>query len=245
MGLISKTVTMKWNGRNKKWFESKGYVYTKMGEEFEVRVEDLFENSDFLVVAKCDGCGEIKKIPWNNYLGHVKSIGKYYCKKCANQGHQKFKSFHDWCIEKHCDHLLERWDYDLNQCSPNNITYSTHENFFFKCSNDKHPSELINIHQFVNNSKHKVNIEHFSCKLCNSFEQWCLENNRQDILDRWDYELNQCKPIDIFKKTSEKYYFRCPQGLHKSELKQISSFLHLDIMALWIVKLVIPLHNGE
>ena len=27
-----------------------------------------------------------------------------------------------------------------------------------------------------------------SCGLCITFEDWCIENNRQDILDRWDYD---------------------------------------------------------
>jgi len=57
-----------------------------------------------------------------------------------------------------------------------------------------------------------------------SFKQWCINNNRQDILDRWDYELNNFKPDDICFSTHKKAYFKCPRGLHKSELKFINSF---------------------
>jgi len=58
-----------------------------------------------------------------------------------------------------------------------------------------------------------------------SFEQWCIENNRQDILDRWDYELNNnIIPSEILYATNKKYYFKCPRELHKSELKYINSF---------------------
>jgi len=58
-----------------------------------------------------------------------------------------------------------------------------------------------------------------------SFEQWCLENNYQDILDRWDYELNNCKPSEVcYRSSKNKYYFKCPIGIHKSELKRISDF---------------------
>ena len=39
-----------------------------------------------------------------------------------------------------------------------------------------------------------------------SFEKWCLDNNRQDILDRWDYELNYLKPYDVPSKSSKKYW---------------------------------------
>ena len=65
-----------------------------------------------------------------------------------------------------------------------------------------------------------------------SFEQWCIENNREDILDRWDYNLNKCKPSEISYGTKKKYYFKCSRGLHKSELKDINSFTsgHKSIM---------------
>ena len=73
-----------------------------------------------------------------------------------------------------------------------------------------------------------------SCGLCYTLKNWCLENNRQDILDRWDYELNNCSPDDISYCTSKKYYFKCPKGIHKSEIKDIHSFvsnLHEGTMA--------------
>jgi len=54
-----------------------------------------------------------------------------------------------------------------------------------------------------------------------SFEQWCIENNYQNILDGWDYNLNNCKPSEITYRMSRRYYFKCPIGLHKSELKYI------------------------
>jgi len=62
-----------------------------------------------------------------------------------------------------------------------------------------------------------------------SFKQWCIENKRQDFLDRWDYKLNECSPKDILYGIAKKYYFKCPMGLHKSELKQINSITsHLN-----------------
>lgn len=32
-------------------------------------------------------------------------------------------------------------------------------------------------------------------KIKYSFEQWCIDSNRKDILDRWDYTLNSKKNI--------------------------------------------------
>lgn len=56
-----------------------------------------------------------------------------------------------------------------------------------------------------------------------SFYDWCVENNKQDLLDRWDYELNKCNPKEVCFGSGVKYYFKCKRGLHKSELKCIHS----------------------
>lgn len=57
--LISKTVKMRWNSKNKSFYENKGYTYTKMKDEFEIRVEDLKKGSNILIKVKCDYCGSI------------------------------------------------------------------------------------------------------------------------------------------------------------------------------------------
>jgi len=57
-----------------------------------------------------------------------------------------------------------------------------------------------------------------------SFEQWCIENSKQDVLDRWDYKLNNKNPSEINYGTNDKYYFKCPRKLHISELKNINLF---------------------
>jgi len=58
-----------------------------------------------------------------------------------------------------------------------------------------------------------------------SFFQWCIENNRKDILDRWDYKLNTFIPDEISYGSIKKYYFKCPRNIHESELKNINSFV--------------------
>lgn len=50
-----------------------------------------------------------------------------------------------------------------------------------------------------------------------SFAEWCRDNDHQDWLDRWDYELNKIRPEDVASGSNKKYYFKCPRGLHPSE----------------------------
>ena len=59
----------------------------------------------------------------------------------------------------------------------------------------------------------------YSCK--QTFEKWCLENNHQDYIDLWDYELNELTPSDIPYGTKQRYYFKCPNGIHKSDTRRI------------------------
>lgn len=50
-----------------------------------------------------------------------------------------------------------------------------------------------------------------------SFYDWCIENNRMDLNDRFDIELNGCSSKDVGFKSNLKWWFKCPQGLHESE----------------------------
>ena len=107
--LISKTVKIKWCSNNKEWYLSKGYIFTKMYNEFEVKVEDLQDGSNVNVKVKCDNCEKTWNVQWNNYLKCVKDNKTYFCNKCATKlfGVQKSnitrfknsKSFYDWCYK--------------------------------------------------------------------------------------------------------------------------------------------------
>jgi len=63
-------------------------------------------------------------------------------------------------------------------------------------------------------------------KKSNSFHDWCIENNREDVLDRWDYDKNEKTPYEITHGTNKKYYIKCENGVHVSELKKISNFVY-------------------
>ena len=161
--LLTTTVKVKWHRNNKEWYINKNYPFTKIGDEFIVKVEDLSDkNNNIKVEVKCDceNCKNpnVKLTNWYIYKKSILKYGKYYCKNCATQ-------------------LFAR-------------------------------DKMIKTR--IKNGK--------------SFEQWCLENNRQDVLDRWDYELNDKKPNEITHSTKKKYYLKCPRGLHKSELKSICDF---------------------
>ncbi len=55
-------------------------------------------------------------------------------------------------------------------------------------------------------------------KIKYSFKQMCIDTNRLDILNRWDYEKNKVDPNDVSAHTNIQRWLKCPRGIHTSEL---------------------------
>ena len=130
------------------------------------------------------------------------------------------KSFYDWCIENNHEDWLLLWDYELNGCSPKEVSRGTQKKYYFKCPKGLHESEQKWLHSFANSGIV------LKCNQCNSFEQWCIKNNHEDWLELWDYSLNKCSPSEISYSTHNKYFFKCKNGIHKSEKKTIHNLVN-------------------
>lgn len=50
-----------------------------------------------------------------------------------------------------------------------------------------------------------------------SFYDWCVENNRMDLNDRFDAEKNGCTTKEVGYKSNLKWWFKCPRGLHDGD----------------------------
>lgn len=224
MGLISKTVFTRWNGNNKQWYIEKGYIFTKHNDILEVNIEDLPDKSNIYVEVKCDclDCKEphLKLVRWADYKSCVDKNNAYYCIKCAQKlyGFKNLSnallvknkiSFEDWCIQNNHLDVLERFDVQLNNYKPNEICFSTHKKYYFKCPKGIHESELKNINSFIC-GKYSGTIE---CKQCNSFGQWGIDNICEDFLDKyWDYENNTIDPWKIsYGNSINKVWIKCQE----------------------------------
>jgi transcription elongation factor Elf1 len=120
------------------------------------------------------------------------------------------QSVYDWCISNNRLDILDRWDYNLNLKHPNDISIYSKDCFYLICANGVHESSKF---QIATLSKHNSLLE---CKYCLSFGHWCVINNRQDLFDRWDYDLNKTTPMETARTSPNKYYFKCPRGIHES-----------------------------
>lgn len=73
-------IKVKWDARTRKWYEQKGYSFTKTGDEFMVKAEDLSHGNKKKVKVVCDYCGDIIYVTYKDYVNYKGE--KYACKKC-------------------------------------------------------------------------------------------------------------------------------------------------------------------
>ena len=45
-----------------------------------------------------------------------------------------------------------------------------------------------------------------------SFYDWCIENNRVDILEEWNYEKNTISPKDVSLNSAKELWWKCKEG---------------------------------
>jgi hypothetical protein len=80
--ILSEYIEIKWHATNKKYFIDNGYIFTKIGDKFSVKINDLKKGSHVLIHVKCDICGNEKYISYKRYNKNIKS-GEYYA--CSNK----------------------------------------------------------------------------------------------------------------------------------------------------------------
>jgi hypothetical protein len=82
--LITKYTTLKWNSSIKKRYTELGYIFTKMNDEFQVKVEHLSKGSHATIEYKCEYCGKIIPIEYRIYLRHKNEsiTNKDACNDC-------------------------------------------------------------------------------------------------------------------------------------------------------------------
>lgn len=81
--IVTKEVEVKWTNRNKEWYQSKGYQFTKLRDKFMVKTSDLTVGASNKVEVKCDYCGITKVKPYFKYVSsHENADTKDACSKC-------------------------------------------------------------------------------------------------------------------------------------------------------------------
>jgi hypothetical protein len=82
--LLTKEVSVKWCGTNRSYYESRGYIFTKMYEPFIVSIEDLTEGSSATVSYQCDKCKTVKPTMYSAYVKRRKNNPDYVSDLCGS-----------------------------------------------------------------------------------------------------------------------------------------------------------------
>ena len=110
-------------------------------------------------------------------------------------------TFYSWCIRNNKGKYLDLWNYDKNDITPYEVSYRDNtKKFYFKCEKGIHEDFLKGINN-LRNSKDLI------CPRCNSFYQWCIDNNRQDIIDAWDKEKNIVSMDLVSSHSGKSFWF--------------------------------------
>jgi len=104
----------------------------------------------------------------------------------------------DYKIEYSCDGCGK--EFQTTYCAYNNRKQRIEGDFCQKCAVKDGAMR-----------SYKTNLEKSK-----SFYDWCMDENRLDLLERWDEELNTENPKDVSYKSNKKFFFLCPDGIHES-----------------------------
>lgn len=128
-------------------------------------------------------------------------------------------SFANWCEDNNRMDLIDRWDYDLNNISPSNVSYKSNKKYWFKCPENKHDSQLFNI-QYLPAGKQN----NLVCKKCNSFAQYIINEFGERFLKEIWAEDNVIDPWSIASKSSKKAIFICENNHSHKYVKEIEKY---------------------
>ena len=108
-----------------------------------------------------------------------------------------------------CPDLVKEWDYEKNIISPFAVSLRSNTEYYWICSRG---------HSYMLSPDKRS--QGRGCKYCkgkgfvyvgfNDLETYCIQNNRKNLLQEWDYELNNKKPCEYTHGTRTEVYWKCP-----------------------------------
>lgn len=123
-------------------------------------------------------------------------------------------SLREWCESNNNLSLLDEWDHEKNgEKTPDSSTYGSHAKVWWKCEKGHEWQAVI-----------KSRTYNHGCPYCsptykkvlvgvNDLLTWCGENNKEYIIEEWNYEKNNgLKPEDVTKGSHKKVWWKCSEN---------------------------------
>jgi hypothetical protein len=210
--LISQKVTIKWHNRSRKYYENLGYVFTKIGRDLIVDVQDLQAGSEVRVKYICDYCNEVKEKPFKNITKSRVNNVKDCCNmiKCMNAKREEKRIADGVPLEKSLPalypNLIKEWDYQHNSKNPEEFTAYSSSKVWWNCEKGHNWEASIGKRTGYGRG----------CPYC-AGRRVCDDNNLEfinpDLAKEWHKEKNgSLTPKDVTSCSGKKVWWECGEG---------------------------------
>lgn len=160
MLLENQIIFVKWNPKNKKYYEDLGYIFTKKGEAFQVDIKDLSKGSKAMVKVQCDYCKKIVNKTYGTYL---------------KQHHEEFGDACSGCQTKK-NKVISREKYSVDNVFQLEETKEKIKKHFYDIYGVDNPSQVNEIYDKIKRTwKKKYGKDHIS--QVSSIQEKKKENN--------------------------------------------------------------------
>lgn len=240
--LLTKSLKMRWNSRNKDYYISKGYTFTKMKDEFEIDVKDLAKQSKEILNVQCDCCGkEYYPFAYNYFR---KDRNEDYCSDCSRKNcGAKIKetkrlksaySFAEWCVENVDKDFITKYWSEKNILSPFELSYCSQTEVWLKCTKcDYHDEYLIKCVEYVGKKDHMQCPQCSKCKNVNkldSFGQYIEDLYGVDFLSTIWSKKNNLSPYEVSIYSNKKLWWYCSENQHSEFQCTVEKMVERDCL---------------
>ncbi len=161
------------------------------------------------------------KIFWKCAMGHEWAATVYNrmngtgCPIC-NTGNNVMRnkvSLAEWCSINNLS-LCDEWDFEKNNdITPQKVSYRSHKKVWWKCSRGHEWEAEIKSRTYNHGCPYCSGTNKRAIKGVNDLETWCIQNDRQYILDEWDAQKNEGLTPDMVTWGSHKrIHWKCGKG---------------------------------
>jgi len=204
------------NDKCNKCFELSFASYEKAkfwSNKNELKPRQVFKSSHKKFIFDCDKCdhefemslngaSDKNRNRWCQYCSNQKLCNDDECKDCLNKS---FKS----------NEKSKFWS-DKNELKPRQVFKSSHKKYYFECDKCNHTFEsglnkVTNAGSWCHYCVNNLLCNDDNCKTC--FNKSFASSNKSKF---WS-DKNKIKPRDVFKSSSQKYYFNCNKCDHEFE----------------------------
>lgn len=131
-------------------------------------------------------------------------------------------SFGEYLINEFGNGAIEKYWSSKNTIDPFKIGSYSGTQVWLICQNKEYHEDYLMTPKNFRQGQRCPYCSGRKLHVYDSFYYWCIENNRQELLDRWDYEKNDFSPKEVRYTARKSIWLKCPRRLHESQKFTIS-----------------------